>query len=635
MNGVATFANLSLQTAGQGFTLGASGGALPAITSNAFNVSTGVATQLAFGVQPSTVMAGGDITPAVTVLIEDAYGNVVTTSSATVMLSLAANPASATLTGPVNLPTVNGVATFSGLGVDIVGTGYKLTAVSSSLASATSGAFSVTPGAPSRLAFSAQPADIIAGAPLPTVTVLVQDAYGNTATSATTSVTLGLATNPGNTALVGTLTESASGGVATFTGLTVQKAGTGYTLGASSGALTAATSGSFNVTAGTASRLTFDTQPSTTSAGAPISPAVTVAVSDVYGNTVATASATVTLSLATNPTGTTLGGTLTQATVSGVATFGNLSLPIAGSGYTLGAAATPFTGGVSAAFSITPATAAKLAFGAQPPDTMAGETLSPAVTVLVEDAWGNTVTNSPVTVNLALGSNPTNAGIFGELSQGTVNGVATFGDLSMVTAATGYTLQATSDPLQSATSNPFNITAGTATQLIFENQPADTIAGSTLPAVTVAIADFYGNPVTSATGDVTLSLEMNPYSATLSGTLTEPAVSGIATYSDLSIEPVGSYVLVAASSPLPNGISNSFDITPACYSDTDCSNDPATPVCDTSLGKCARCTSSELGICTGGEICESDACVCWPCTCSDNSCPTDYSGDCDTGENCE
>ena len=44
------------------------------------------------------------------------------------------------------------------------------------------------------------------------------------------SVTIALANNPGGSTLGGTLTVPAVNGVATFSGLTLNKAGTGYTL---------------------------------------------------------------------------------------------------------------------------------------------------------------------------------------------------------------------------------------------------------------------------------------------------------------------------------------------------------------------------------------------------------------------
>src|SRR5260370_23198247 len=94
----------------------------------------------------------------------------------------------------------------------------------------------------------------------PAVTVQVLDAFNNL-TSSTANVTLAIGTNPGGGTLSGTTTVAAVSGVATFSNLSINKTGTGYTLAASSGALTGATSNTFNITAGVGRQLVFPPQP--------------------------------------------------------------------------------------------------------------------------------------------------------------------------------------------------------------------------------------------------------------------------------------------------------------------------------------------------------------------------------------
>src|SRR5882672_3685739 len=106
------------------------------------------------------------------------------------------------------------------------------------------------PAAPaSKLAFTVPPTNP-AGAQLitPPVQVTVQDASGNTVTSATDAVTLALGANPGAGTLSGTLTVAAVQGIATFNNLRIDRPGSGYTLAASAGGLSGATSASFAVT---------------------------------------------------------------------------------------------------------------------------------------------------------------------------------------------------------------------------------------------------------------------------------------------------------------------------------------------------------------------------------------------------
>src|SRR5262249_4026787 len=75
------------------------------------------------------------------------------------------------------------------------------------------------------------------------------DAFGNLATSDNSDqVTLAIGANPAAGTLAGTTTVTVSGGLATFSDLSIDNAGTGYTLTASSDILAGATSGSFNIT---------------------------------------------------------------------------------------------------------------------------------------------------------------------------------------------------------------------------------------------------------------------------------------------------------------------------------------------------------------------------------------------------
>src|SRR5439155_1079759 len=190
------------------------------------------------------------------------------------------------LSGTSTLAAVGGVATFASLSINKVGTGYTLTAAATGLPTQPSAAFNVTPAAAAQLVFSVQPASTTAGATItPAVQVTAQDALGNTATEFTGSVTVALGANPGGGTLSGATTTSAVAGVATFSDLSVNKSGTGYTLTAGATGLSAGTSAGFNVTPGAASQLVFTVQPTSTTAGATITPAVQVTVQDAQGNT--------------------------------------------------------------------------------------------------------------------------------------------------------------------------------------------------------------------------------------------------------------------------------------------------------------------------------------------------------------
>ena len=205
-------------------------------------VTPAPATKLAFLVQPRNTVVGTNISPPVQVEIQNVLGGRVTTSSAPVTLSLAANPGTGTLSGTLTVAAVNGVATFSNLKINRPGPGYTIAAASSGLTGATSTAFNITAGAPASLRFVVQPTNVGAGAELAPIEVELLDALGNLATGATPLVTLSLGNNPGGATLNGTASVNAVDGVATFTGLSLNQAGSGYTLAAASAGLTGATS---------------------------------------------------------------------------------------------------------------------------------------------------------------------------------------------------------------------------------------------------------------------------------------------------------------------------------------------------------------------------------------------------------
>ena len=104
-------------------------------------------------------------------------------------------------------------------------------------------------GSANRLVFVTQPSNVAVGAAIsPGVRVQVQDAVGNLVNS-NAQVVITLGNNPSGAALSGTTTVNASGGTATFGNLRVNKAGTGYTLTATSpSGLIGASSAAFNVT---------------------------------------------------------------------------------------------------------------------------------------------------------------------------------------------------------------------------------------------------------------------------------------------------------------------------------------------------------------------------------------------------
>jgi uncharacterized repeat protein (TIGR03803 family) len=301
---------------------------------------------LVFVTPPTNTAAGSDIdSPSgVQVAIEDASGNLIT-SSDNINIALSANPGGGSLSGTLTQPAVNGIASFPTLILTKAANAYTLKASDSSnstVTSTTSSPFNVTAAlAPTKIVFSTIPSSVVAGVAIGGTTgfqVTLEDAYNNIV-SRTDSITISLATNPGNSTLSGTTpTTSAVGGIATFTGLSLNKIGTAYTLSAVDNTIagvTAGTSNSFNITPAAPVQLVFTAQPTSTTVATTIDTpnGVAVAIEDSFGNTVTSNTDTITLSLAPNiPT---LSGTTTLHASSGVAIFNNLSISVSGVYYTL------------------------------------------------------------------------------------------------------------------------------------------------------------------------------------------------------------------------------------------------------------------------------------------------------------
>jgi len=562
VNGVATFSNLVFTKAGS-YTLTAASTGLTGATSNSLTIAAGAATMSAYTTPPANGTAASPLANVV-VSVEDANGNVVPGSTASITIT--STPAG--VSGTTTVTAVNGVATFSNLVFTKAGS-YTLTSAGTGLTSATSNSFTIAAGAATTLAFTVQPTNAIAGAAItPAVQVSIEDANGNVVTTATNAVTIAIGTNPGGGTLSGTATAAAVAGVATFSTLSIDKTGTGYTLAASSAGFTGATSTAFNVTPGTPAKLAFTVQPTNVVAGAAIAPAVQVSIEDAKGNVVTsdTSSVSITISAGGAFSGS---STTTVAASSGVATFSNL-VPTKAGTFTLSAGDGSLTGATSNSFMVNPAAPSKLVF------TTAAQTLtagvcSAAITVQSQDQFGNP---SNVTANTAvnLSSNSTGTAIFSTnntCSPSTSSTTISTGQNSTSffysdTKAGAPTITASAsaagltNPTQPETVNP-----AAAASLVFATQPAGALINVALtPAVVVNLLDKFDNLATSSPASVTVTSSSSSQGAgVVSGTTTVAASNGVATFTNLQFTIAGAYTLTAASGALTSATSSQFTIT--------------------------------------------------------------------------
>ncbi|QSQ20953.1 hypothetical protein JY651_37900 [Pyxidicoccus parkwayensis] len=567
VDGLATFANLTLDKAAQGYTLRATSEGVTPVTSEAFNVAHGTVAALAFTTQPATDTPAAESLGTIQVTASDAFGNVVTASTATVSVALGTNPGAATLGGTTQVTLSNGVASFTGLTVDKAGTGYTLSASVANVPPVTSNAFNVSEAAAS-VAFVAAPGNITAGVAFnPVVQVEIRDAGGNRVPSRAT-VSLRLANNPTSAALVGTASLAAVNGQARFTGLSMRKAGTGYTVEASAGSLPVVVSGAFNVSPAAMNQLVVTKQPpATVVAGVPMS-TVVVEAADAYGNRIPTYGSSVNERISAgvdpdaNPSAVGVVGTREVVPVNGVATFSDLAMTRVGSAELLfvayNSALTALYQGSSSTITVTPGPAAAIAFDPVVAETTAGSAMSPAVQVRVTDRYGNATSGSG-DVTLALAANPGHDTLQGTLTAPVTDGVATFADLVLRKAAEGYTLKARMGALTPVTSSTFAIVGAAPARVEFTAQPRSTPNGLPLNEVAVRLVDAFDNTATSV-APVTLALG-NANGAVLGGTAVVNAQGGVARFGDLTVDRSGQgYVLAASSPSLVGTESSAFNV---------------------------------------------------------------------------
>ena len=272
VGGVANFTNVSFTQVGV-YTIMASDttDGLQTLASIQITVNSS-ASQLAYVSEPANITAG---TPfSLTVSVQDANDNIVTTDHSNLTLSIDSGPTGASISGTTTAAVLypTGQGTFNGLTLTVPGK-YKLQVKDSQngIATVISHEFTVNAGAPAKLSFSQQPANTPVNSTVtPALQVNVLDSLGNIVTTDNSAVTLLISSGPAGATIKGTQTVNAINGVATFGGISFDQLGS-YRLQASDGSLTAAISNSFAVT-GPAVKLAFQGAPAQSTVGTVVTP---------------------------------------------------------------------------------------------------------------------------------------------------------------------------------------------------------------------------------------------------------------------------------------------------------------------------------------------------------------------------
>src|SRR4029077_7600447 len=121
----------------------------------------------------------------------------------------------------IPVSVTNGTASFTDLAITTTGT-YQIKATSiPALTPTTSTSIVVTPAAPFQLVWDTEPpAQVIHNFPFGAALDL-KDKYGNLETNVIGNVTIALDNNPGNANLGGDVTADLTGGIASFTNLSI------------------------------------------------------------------------------------------------------------------------------------------------------------------------------------------------------------------------------------------------------------------------------------------------------------------------------------------------------------------------------------------------------------------------------
>ncbi len=542
------------------------------VTFTANGVTTPPATVVLVSGDTQIGTVGAVLTASLVARVEDALGNPLpaVTVNWVVTLGTGSVDAVAVVTDAAGLAAVAWT-----LGT-AAGTGHSVTASVSGVVPTAVYTATALPGPPAALAFVTQPSDTLRSAIIaPPVEVEILDQFANrvTADSVTgVDITITAGTGTVGAVLSGTTTQTAVGGLVTFADLSINLAGTAYTLDATIPSLALATSAPFDINA------------------PPSPPAVLISHWAADGNPVDSADGN---------DGTLVGGTafapglINQAfAFDGVDDLVNIGNPA-----NLQLSAGTFSVSVWAFANVANVDMSFV-------DRMSG---------INEDGWrmAQQFQNNEVWFCLGGGTgvNGCQTGAATTVQTGSIN-VGAWSHLVTVKSGDSIAIYLNGQLAQQKALPPFtdnqanNLLIGssattgasafmngllddvriysgvlTATQvdsifvavvsaapskLDFTGEPVNTSVNGTMPTVEVTARDPLGNVDASFTGNVTVTILDDPSAgaAILGGTTTVPAVGGVAQFTDLTIDVIGTgYTFEATATGFDPNTSVTFDIT--------------------------------------------------------------------------
>lgn len=241
---------------------------------------------------------------------------------------------------------------------------------------------------------------------------------------------------------------------------------------------------------------------------------------------------------------------LTETATGGTATFSNVYLETAGTACTLSASDNMGdTAASTSAFTVTPGAAYELGFTTAPPTSAQADSALTTFRVSSEDKYGNATGSG--TDNITIDSS---CSLGGTVTEPEVAGVATFSALTINSVGTCYL---TANDVSNTgiapvtTGTPVTVSGGTPTHLAFKIAPPATelSLNTALTSFEVAVEDVNNNIDITGTGSNN-TITISSSNCTLGGTVTEAAVAGVATFSDVTFTSTGDCTLTATDDSL-------------------------------------------------------------------------------------
>ena len=472
------------------------------------------------------------------IVAQDAFNNTVTSFTGQVSI--------ADETGTINPTTSNnftaGVLASQSVTITQAGSGNRITVTSGSI-TGVSNTFTVDPAALDHFTLSNISSPQTAGTGFP-VTITAEDAYGNTVTGFTGTVSISISS--------GTVTPTTSGnfvaGVRTES-ITVLTAGSNLTITVDDGASHTGTSNTFNVDPGALDHFAI-----TATDGSNISNQIAgnafnirIEARDLYENIVTSFNGNVTLSDDT--------GTLTPTTSSnfssGVLASQSVTITKAATSVHIQATSNGKSG-TSNTFNVSPNTLDRFVLSTIASTQVAGTAFP--LTITAVDAYGNTVTGFNGTVTLSLNSGNLTPTVSGNFS----SGVRTE-SVAVLTAGTGKIITVDDGNAHTGTSNSFDVNPGALDHFIITATDGTNIGEQKVGNafnIRIEARDAWENIVTSFTNPVTLSDLTGTISPTLSGSFT----AGVLDTQSVTITSTIASNKITAEASGKTGTSNAFSV---------------------------------------------------------------------------